>query len=297
MQKISPCIWYDSDALEAAELYVSAFENSRTEYVTHYAADDVSPSELSSGTPMTVRFTLCGQEFLALNGGPVFKPTPALSFYVDCESREQMDALWDKLSAGGSVLMERAEYPFSRWFGWLADRYGVSWQLSFSGAKQKITPYLMFTEAAHGKAGEAMQFYAALFGDKEQAQIQHYGKDGNGPEGTVMFANFRMAGQDFMAADSAYPHGFTFSEGISLNVYCRDQAEIDRYWDSLRDGGEEQPCGWVKDRFGLSWQIVPEDMEKLGDSRDPVRSGRANAALMEMKKIDIQTLRDAYEGR
>ncbi|MDR2909038.1 MAG: VOC family protein [Oscillospiraceae bacterium] len=300
MQKIAPCIWCDRDALEAAELYVSAFENSRVEHVTHYLENDASPSGLPAGTPLTVRFTLCGQEFNALNGGPVFRPTPAVSFYVACESETQMNALWDKLSAGGTVLMEVAKYPFSERFGWLADRFGVSWQISLSDGKQRISPYLMFTEKVSGRAEEAIQFYADVFGKAEPPQIFRYGKDAdgvNGIEGNVMLASFWIAGQGFMAADSAYPHGFTFNEGISFLVYCHDQHEIDMFWIRLAEGGEEQPCGWLKDKFGLSWQIVPRNIEKLADCADPVRAKRVNAALMKMGKINVQALQDAYGGQ
>jgi len=297
MKKITPCIWYDQNALEAAELYVSAFESSSIGLVTHYLEDDASPSELPAGTPLTVSFTLCGQVFTGLNGGPVFQPTPALSFYVDCENEAQFDALWVKLALGGTVMMEVAEYPFSKKFGWLADRFGVSWQLSLTGEKQKITPYLMFTEGVHGKAEEAIAYYTGLFNDAKPLHIQRYGKDSGSPEGTVMFATFQLEGQAFMAADSAHPHGFTFNEAVSLCVYCRNQAEIDRLWNALTDGGEEQPCGWAKDRFGVSWQIVPHNMDELCDSADPIRAGRVNHAMMEMKKLDMQALRDAFDGR
>jgi predicted 3-demethylubiquinone-9 3-methyltransferase (glyoxalase superfamily) len=122
------------------------------------------------------------------------------------------------------------EYPFSKRFGWLADRYGVSWQISLSGQRQKISPYLMFTGKISGKAEEAMRFYAEVFGETAPSNISCYGKDAdgvNGIEGNVMFASFSLAGQGFMAADSAYPHGFTFNEGISFYVYCRNQSEID----------------------------------------------------------------------
>lgn len=297
MQKITPCVWYDQNALEAARLYVSAFENSAIDHVTHYLENDASPSGLPAGTVLTVRFTLCGQAFCALNGGPVFRPTPAISFFVDCESEAQFDALWRTLSPGGSVLMEVAEYPFSKRFGWLADPYGVSWQLSLTGVRQRISPYLMFTEGVHGKAEEAIGHYAGVFGDARLLDIHRYGKASGAPEGTVMFAAFQLEGQGFMAADSAYPHGFTFNEGISFCVYCRDQAEIDTFWKALTDGGEEQPCGWLKDRFGVSWQIIPYNMEALSDSADPLRAGRVNAALMQMKRIDMQALQAAYDGR
>lgn len=295
MQKITPCIWYGYDAQAAAELYVSAFENSHIEHITHYLEN--APSGLPAGMPLTLRFTLCGQEFMALNGGPVYKATPALSFYVDCESEAQMDALWAKLIKGGVTLMEVAEYPFSKRFGWLADKFGVSWQISFSGMQQRITPYLLFTEGVHGKAEEAMAYYAKVFGGAKLRDILRYGKNADGVEGTVMFATFELEGQAFMAADSAYPHGFTFTEGISFSVSCRDQAEIDRLWNILSDGGEKQPCGWLKDRYGLSWQIVPHSMESLCDSADPEKATRVSAALMKMQKIDMQALQHAYDGQ
>ncbi len=296
MQKITPCIWCDREALEAAELYVSAFDEARMEHVTYYQENDASPSALPAGTPLTVRFVLCGQEMIVMNGGPIFRPNPALSFFVGCTSEAQMDALWDKLSAGGTVLMEVAQYPFSERFGWCADRFGVSWQLSLTGSKQSIAPYLMFTEPVCGRAEEAMRFYTDLFEDAKVLDITRYGKDAGGAEGTVMFARFCLAGQTFMAADNAYPHGFTFNEGISLSVSCRDQAEIDAFWQRLAEGGEEQSCGWLKDRFGMSWQIVPHKIEMLVDASEPIRALRVNAALMQMKRIDVQRLQDAYDG-
>ncbi len=296
MQKIAPCIWYDHEALKAVELYVSAFENSRIAHVTHYVEGNPFPSEFPAGTPLNIHFTLCGQEFDALNGGPYFKPNPAVSFFVDCETREQMDALWEKLSEEGFVMMEVGGYPFSERFGWLADKYGVSWQISLSGKKQAITPYLMFTEGVLGKAEEAMGFYAGIFGGAGLPDIKRYGSEIERAEGMVMVASFSLNGQPFMAADSPYPHGFTFAEGVSFSVYCRDQPEIDEFWNRLTEGGEEQPCGWLKDRYGVSWQIVPDNMEALGDTVDPLRARRVNHALMGMKKIDIQALRDAYDG-
>ena len=142
-----------------------------------------------------------------------------------------------------------------------------------------------------------MRFYSDVFGEAAPPDIHYYGKDAdgvNGIEGNVMFAAFNLAGNNFMAADSAYPHGFTFSEGISFSAYCQSQEEIDAFWERLTVGGEEQPCGWLKDRFGLSWQIVPHNIEELGDASDPVRAGRVNAALMNMSRIDMGALQAAY---
>ena len=298
MHRIAPCIWYDTNALEAAEFYVAAFENSKVETWSQYIEGDGWPPALPAGTPLNVRFTLCGQEFNAVNGGPEFSPTPALSFYVDCESEAQLDALWNTLLVGGSVLMELDAYPFSKKFGWLADRYGVNWQLSLSGQQQHITPYLLFTRPP--LAEEAMNTWCGIFEDAKITELHRYDKaaaEATGEaEGNVMYAHFQLEGQPFMAADSGIGHQFTFTEGVSLMVYCATQAEIDTLWARLTEGGSEQPCGWLKDRFGVSWQIVPKEMEALGDTSDKARANRVNHALLQMKKIDIQTLRDAYNA-
>lgn len=301
MHRIAPCIWFDTNALEAAEFYVSAFENSKVEAWSQYVEGDGWPSPLPPGAPLNVRFTLCGQEFNAVNGGPIFRPTPAISFYVDCETETQLDALWKKLSSGGFVLMELGGYPFSKKFGWLADRYGVNWQLSLTGEKQHISPYFLFTQDAYSRAEEAMKSWCGTFEDAAIVELNLYDRDAaeaaGEREGTVMFASFRLEGQPFMAADSGYDHLFTFTEGVSLMVYCASQSEIDALWARLTEGGAEQPCGWLKDRFGVSWQIVPGEMEKLMDTSEPARAKRVSAALLRMKKIDLQVLRDAWEGR
>jgi Uncharacterized protein conserved in bacteria len=297
MQKITPCIWYNQNALEAANFYVDAFENSQIEHVVHYIDEKQSPSNLPAGTPLTVRFALCGQEFVGVNGGPVFRPTPAISFFVDCESQEQFDQLWDKLATGGQILMEVGEYPFSKRFGWVADAFGVSWQLSLSEKKQMISPYLMFIGKNYGKAEEAMAFYAKVLGSTSEPFIQHNQAELLENKPTVMLAAFDLAGQPFLVADNSYAHAFEINEGISFVVYCDSQSEIDTYWELLTDGGAEQPCGWLKDRFGVSWQINPRNIEELSDSDDPIRSARVNAALMKMKKINIQALQDAYNQK
>ena len=297
MQKITPCIWYDQNALEAAHFYVDAFENSQVEYVNYYTEANQSPSNLPVGTPLTVRFNLCGQEFLGVNGGPFFKPTPAVSFFVDCESQEQFDQLWEKLATGGQVLMEVSEYPFSKRFGWVADRFGVSWQLSLSEKKQTISPYLMFIGKNYGKAEEALAFYTQVLGSMSAPFIQHNQAELLENKPTVMLAVFDLAGQPFLIAENSYAHAFEINEGISFVVFCDNQSEIDTHWKQLTEGGEEQPCGWLKDRFGVSWQVIPRNIEELSNSDDPIRAARVNAALMKMKKIDMQALQDAYDGR
>ncbi|QUH03328.1 VOC family protein [Saccharopolyspora erythraea] len=154
---------------------------------------------------------------------------------------------------------------------------------------QKITTFLWFD----GQAEEAAEFYTSIFPDSRIVHVQRYGEAGPGPEGAVMTVNFELAGQEFIALDGG-PQ-FRFTEAISLFVDCKSQEEVDELWAKLTDGGEESQCGWLKDRYGLSWQIVPTVLMDMLKDPDPVRSARVMKAMLGMGKLDIQRLVDAYE--
>ncbi|MDF2557233.1 MAG: hypothetical protein K0R71_1061 [Bacillales bacterium] len=246
------------------------------------------------GSVLTVDFDIGGRRFVALNGGPLFKFTPAISFFVDCESVEEINLLWKNLSEGGVALMGLDAYPFSEKFGWVQDKYGVSWQLSLTRCKQHISPFLMFVGEQHGKAKEALDFYCKNFNNSSVEDIQLYGKDQSEPEGTVMIASFALNGQSFKAIDSAYPHGFSFTEAISFCVYCKTQEEIDFYWEELSHGGSKSECGWLKDQFGVSWQIIPEDFIQMITDENREKVDAVMDAVLKMKKPDIETLHNVY---
>ncbi|MEU5027952.1 VOC family protein [Streptomyces milbemycinicus] len=154
---------------------------------------------------------------------------------------------------------------------------------------QKITTFLWFDDQAE----EAARHYTSIFDDSRVVDIQRYGEAGPGEPGTVMTVTFELAGQRFIALNGG-PH-FTFTEAISLSVDCATQDEVDELWARLGDGGEDGPCGWLKDKYGLSWQIVPRKLTELMSDPDPARSARVTKAMLGMKKIDIQGLVDAYE--
>lgn len=156
---------------------------------------------------------------------------------------------------------------------------------------QKITTFLTFD----GEAEEAVALYTSVFPDSRVVSERRYGPAGPGPEGSLMTATFELCGQTFMALNGG--PSFGFSEGISLFVDCEDQAEVDRYWDALTaDGGAPSMCGWLKDRFGVSWQIIPRALGELLGDPDPERAGRAMSAMLEMQKIDVEGLRKAADG-
>ena len=291
MQTIVPHLWFDRQAKEAAALYTGVFSDSRLVSVT-------TLHDTPSGDVDTVQLDLCGQRFQFISAGPLFKFTPAISFRVDCATPAAVDALWAALAEGGSALMPLGAYPFSERYGWLEDRYGVSWQLMATGAaQQRITPAFMFTNAQCGKAEEAIRFYCSLFPDSQVDSVLRYGSD-EPPDapGTVKQAAFTLAGQAFAAMDSAYAHDFNFNEAVSLMVYCETQAEIDRYWQALSAVPEAEQCGWLKDRYGVSWQIVPAAMDAMLADPDPQKAARVTAAFLPMKKFDLAALERAYAG-
>ncbi len=159
---------------------------------------------------------------------------------------------------------------------------------------QKITPFLWFDD----KAEEAVKFYMSIFKNSKIGKMTRYGeaaaKASGRPKGTVMTVAFRLNGQAFTALNGG-PH-FKFTEAVSMVVNCRTQKEVDRLWAKLSEGGEQGPCGWLKDKYGLSWQIVPTALEKMLTDKDPERSDRVMQAILQMRKLDIKRLQEAYKG-
>jgi predicted 3-demethylubiquinone-9 3-methyltransferase (glyoxalase superfamily) len=291
MEKITPHLWFDNNAGEAARFYTSIFKNSKIKNMT-------TLHNTPSGTVEIYAVQLLGQEFTLISAGPYFKFTPAVSFFVGYSTKEEVDALWKNLLEGGSALMELGEYPFSEKYGWVQDRYGVSWQVMYMGdlnIKQKITPTLMFVGKQSGKAEEAINFYTSVFKDGQIGGILRYGK-GEEPdrEGTVKHAEFTLEGQEFAAMDSAHGHNFTFNEAISFMVHCDTQDEIDYYWNKLSADPVAEQCGWLKDKFDLSWQIVPTLMDEMLRDNDEKRVARVTEAFLKMKKLEIEELKKAY---
>ena len=155
---------------------------------------------------------------------------------------------------------------------------------------QKITPFLWYDD----KAEEAMNFYVSIFKNSKVLTVARYGEAGPGPKGTVMTAKFQLDGQEFVALNGG-PH-FKFTEAISFVVSCETQEEVDNVWEKLSEGGAESQCGWLKDKYGLSWQVVPTVLVQLITDKDPEKSQRVMTAMLQMKKIEIEPLKRAYEG-
>jgi predicted 3-demethylubiquinone-9 3-methyltransferase (glyoxalase superfamily) len=294
MQIIIPHLWFDKEAKDAAGLYTSIFPGSKIH-------QSITLHNTPSGSVEPVSFELAGQSFQAISAGPLFKFNPSVSFHVRYKSKDEVDVVWHKLLPGGQVLMDLGAYPFSEKYGWLQDKYGLSWQIDYVGEaeiKQMVTPMIMFVGKVCGKAEEAVNYWSSLFPNGSFSRLMRYGQ-GEEPdkEGTLKYGAFSLLGQEFETMDSAYEHAFQFNEAISFIVYCDNQTEIDHYWQKLSAVPEAEQCGWLKDKYGLSWQIVPRDMVRLLNSGSQEITDRVTQALLVMKKLDLARLQAASEGR
>jgi predicted 3-demethylubiquinone-9 3-methyltransferase (glyoxalase superfamily) len=308
--RIAPCIWFDDAAEAAATFYTDLFPDARILATSRYPKGFDNPAGKPRGSVVTVEFEIAGVHFTALNGGPHLRPNPSISCILnfdpsrDPKARENLDATWAALSEGGRALMPLDAYPFSPRYGWTTDRFGVSWQLILSDPsgdpRPFVVPSLLFTGAVAGRAEEAIAFYTSVFEDSRTGLVARYG-EGQAPDvpGTIMYADFMLDGQWLAAADSAQAHAFAFDEGVSLQVLCDSQAEVDRFWSKLSEGGEEGVCGWLKDGFGVSWQVVPTRLIEMmtAGAADGAGYERAFREMLGMKKLDLGKLESAFSAR
>ncbi|MDW5287660.1 VOC family protein [Formosa sp. PL04] len=274
--EIVPCLWFNQEAQSAATYYCSIFND----------------SEILSENEMVVNFKINGKLFMGLNGGPAFTINESTSFFVYCGSDTEIERLHKALSCDGSVLMPLGEYPWCKKFAWVKDKFGVSWQLDVDpiNSNQTIVPALLFTEEKFDKLKEASVFYQSVFPNSMSLLDMPYGKGApEVPEDTVLFTQFKLNTNIFNLMSSNIKHEFDFNEGVSFVVYCETQNEIDTLWEQFTtNGGQESQCGWLKDKYGVSWQIVPTVLEQL--LSDPERAPKIVEAFLKMTKFDIQTL-------
>jgi predicted 3-demethylubiquinone-9 3-methyltransferase (glyoxalase superfamily) len=203
-QKIVPCLWFDSNAEEAANFYTSLLPDSSLGRILRYGEAGQEITGKQPGSVLTVEFAMAGFHFVALNGGPQFTINPAISFFISCASEAEAAALWAKLSAGGFALMPLDSYPWSKKYGWVQDRFGVSWQLMLGptgDGGQKIVPCLMYVREHNGKAEEAILRYTSLFDNAQVHVIDRYQAGEGNTEGAVKHAQFALNGESFVAMD------------------------------------------------------------------------------------------------
>lgn len=293
MQKIVPHLWFDTQALEAAELYVSLFEDSKI-------INTAMLYDTPSGDAQTVEFQLAGFDFAAISAGPYFVFNPSISLMVACETKEEVDRLYNKLIDGGSELMPLGNYPFSQWYAWISDRFGLNWQIMLVEdikEHRKIRPSLLFSLEVCGKAQEAMDYYTSVFPVTKVGYVNHY-LEGEAKDlrAKINYGELDIFDLELVMMDHGYGGDATFNEAISFIIQCEDQKEIDYYWEKLSFVPEAEACGWVKDQFGLSWQIIPKMMEELLSNGTEEELERITEAFLKMKKFDIVALEKAKNG-
>ncbi|NLA35540.1 MAG: VOC family protein [Actinobacteria bacterium] len=296
-QRIVPNIWHGGTGAEAAEFYTRVVPDSHIVSTSFYPTEGLLDFQQPlAGQPLTFDLSLGGYRVVLINAGDDFRPTPAISLMVNFDplffgdderaARAALDEMWAALSDDGEVLMPLGPYPFSPHYGWVADRYGMTWQLITTDPARDprpfIMPSLLFSGAAQNRAGEAIARWTEVFDDAAiGVRVPFEEPSGPATAGSIMFADFTLDGQWFVAMDADSETSFDFSPGVSLSVRCADQAEIDRYWAALSRVPELEQCGWCADEFGVSWQVEPENIDELME-----RPG-AFAQLMQMKKLEI----------
>ena len=280
-QRIIPAIWCDGTADEAARFYADVFREG-------------SVVEQAPGLAATV--SIHGFRLSLINGGDQYAPNPSIScilnfdpllFGGEDQARAYLDELYERLSGGG-VLMELGEYPFSARYTWVRDRFGMTWQLMLTDPAGEPRPFIlpsfMFGGTNHANAEEATEAWIALFDDSRRGALRRYEEGGPMEAGTVMFTDFTLRGTWMAAMDSGAFHDFTFTPGVSMIISCRDQEEIDRYWTGLSAVPEAERCGWCVDRWGVSWQVVPDNIAEL------MADAATREKILHMGKIDLTRL-------
>ncbi len=295
-QRIVPNLWFDNQAESAASFYVASFPNSRIVNMVRYGEESAKASGMKKDMVMTVEFELAGNGFIALNGGPAFSFTPSISFSVACENADEVDHLFGRLSGGGKILMPLDTYSFSQKYAWIEDRFGLSWQLYFGHGRQKITPCLTFGGQLYGKASEAMDFYEKVFGSSRVENVSFLGQEKSKVPKALKRAEFSLDGYWIATMDSEMGPAFSFTPAVSFMVNCFNQEEIDHFWKSLSAVSEAEQCGWLKDRFGISWQIVPSVMQEIMRENDRGKIDMVMKSVLNMKKLRIEEIIDAYNG-
>ncbi|MFA6209616.1 MAG: VOC family protein [Candidatus Obscuribacterales bacterium] len=294
MQKIMSSIWCQNNAQEMADFYTAAIPGVKQGKKSYYG--DFAPRVGQQiGALMTLDLKVQDYEFMMLNAGDSITPNPSISHYIVCKSAEEVDSIYAKLSKGGKDLMPLDKYPFSERYAWTEDKFGLSWQIILVDMAQKVVPCMMFVGQQHGRAQEAITFYTSIFENSSQDFLVTYPAESGEAPNTVMHASFTIDGQKFIAMDSGHQHAFNFNEGVSIVVNCKNQKEVDYLWEKLSEDGGASQCGWLKDKFGIFWQIVPESVRKLQHKDNQARTDNMMKALMTMRKLDEAALIAAYE--
>lgn len=276
-QSIYPCLWYNQQAKEAAKFYCSLFND----------------AEIISENILVSLLGIENQKILLLNAGPEFIANPSASLFINCTSEDEIEMLWKKFTQDGKSLIKLNKYNWAPKYAWVQDKYGMSWQLFYNPNKErkKVRPSFMFHGSNAGKATEAIQFYTSVFENSGVKEVIHYAEEDKQRTDYIKYADVFINDFDMILFDSTLKHKGQLNESFSLVIECDTQDEIDYYWAELTLKGSEGQCGWIKDQFGISWQIVPKVLHELVSNEE--KAPRVVKKLMGMNKLNIRELIEA----
>lgn len=271
---IYPCIWFDHQAHEAADFYCHIFKRSRK----------LSRNDFAS------TFEINGSKFMTMNGGPKYKANQAISYYVYCDKEIEIERIYNLLKEDGQIIMPLDTYPWSEKYAWVCDKYGVSWQLDIDKivSYQKIVPCLLFVNNKNEMVKESIDFYSSVIENSKILVEAPHSEESGMPKGSLLFAQCKLNGVIFNFMSSTMHHDFDFSHGNSLVYECKDQMEIDHLWGKLGEHGVYERCGWLQDKYGVSWQVIPQILQKL--VADPEKGQKVIQAFIPMTKFEIDKL-------
>lgn len=276
---IYPCFWFNQNPHAVAEFYLQAF----------------GEGEILSSNPIVCHMSIKGTKLMLLNGGDRYPQNMAASLYVYAGSPEQAKIIFNNLAEGGTIQMPLGKYPWHDCYGWVTDKYGVHWQVESDEINnpQKIVSCLLFVNEKAKDVQAAMQHYCQIIQPSTILVEAPHFTPNHLPEGSWMFAQAKLKGYILNALSSTDEHDFDFTPAFSLAIECETQEEIDYYWEKLGEGGAYSMCGWLTDKFGVSWQIVPKILSQL--MADPNRAPKVSEAFLKMQKFDLATLLKAAE--
>lgn len=299
MQQIIPTLWRNNDAQEMVDYYVQIFPKSKILQTNYYTEVGYELHRHEPGEVQDILFEIEGVKFSAINGGPAFTDSTAISFYYRCNQKDKVQAIWDVISQNGEVITPMGEYSYSDSYGCAKDAFGVIWHVIHADetVDQKIVPALLFAGELSGKAEQAMRYYASIFSDSEVGVIspREIGSNG-GDYNSVVYGEFMLLGQHFIAKDGLRNSKMKFSEDVSLLVECESQEQIDEYWSRLSADPKAEICGWLKDKYGVSWQIVPSVLREMMRDGSKKQQKNITTAYLKMKKFNIRALERAYNN-
>lgn len=296
-QTITPSLWFDGQVEEAANFYTTTLRGGQITRVDLYPDAGSKEYGYEPGDVQIVTFEAEGLQFVIINGGPLYTLNPAVSIAIYRTRPEDLVDLWNKLIQGGKERVPLGPSSFSQSFGWLTDKYGVSWQLMLAPDQRIAAPSLLFADGSAGRAEQALRYYTETLPGSTLGTLARFGAGNEpDPEGTLQYGELLVAGQRLIAMDSARDPELVFSGAISLLLQCDTQEQIDALWERLSAVPEAEQCGWCQDKFGVTWQIAPRVLNEMLRDGTPEEIDRVTQAYLPMKKFDIATLQRAFDG-